>query len=365
MGYVAPVSAIDVSNANTPLAPDPTNPDPGINYRAAAVLHNNGRFDFTLTNAYSGNNGRAAILNDEKGENLIYTAGNAGNGSNPQPTGVVLGAGAQIFNEQFAPEADQTPGDPTPVGSFNVTQLGDKTDKVGKDDNFRGLTIFNNVLYFTKGSGSNGVNTVYFLDTTGKACPNGTGVPAPGAKLPTTPLAFDPATVDTDGLPSNMCILNGFPTLLAKSDNGVSFPFGIWFANPHTLYVADEGDGDNTFDPTSGTYTDAAAQTDAGLQKWVFDPSAGAWEHVDTLSAGLDLGQPYTVRGYPTGDNAATGLPWSPATDGLRNITGRVNRNGSVDDLGDHVDRQRRRRSRRRPQQTGQDHRRSVVDDSR
>ncbi len=330
MGYVAPVSAIDVSNANTPLAPDPTNPDLGINYRAAAVLQNNGRFDFTLTNAYSGNNGRAAILNDERGENLIYTAGNAGNGSNPQPTGVVLGAGAQIFNEQFAPEADQTPGDPTPVGSFNVTQLGDKTDKVGKDDNFRGLTIFNNVLYFTKGSGSNGVNTVYFLDTTGTACPNGTGVPAPGAKLPTTPLAFDPATVDTDGLPSNMCILNGFPTLLARSDSGVSFPFGIWFANPHTLYVADEGDGDDTFDPTSGTYTDAAAQTDAGLQKWVFDPSAGAWEHVDTLSAGLELGQPYTVRGYPTGDNAATGLPWSPATDGLRNITGRVNRNGSV-----------------------------------
>ena len=39
---------------------------------------------------------------------------------------------------------------------------------------------------------------------------------------------------------------------------------------------------------------------------------------------------PYTVPGYPTGDNAATGLPWAPATDGLRNITGRVNRDGTV-----------------------------------
>ena len=329
MGYAAPVSAIDVSNSNTPLAPDPTNPVSGIDYRAAAVLHDNGRFDFTLTNAYSGNNGRAAILNDERGENLIYTAGNAGNGSNPQPTGVVLGAGAQIFNEQFSPEANQTPGDPTPVGSFSVTQLGDKADKVGKDDNFRGLTIFDNVLYYTKGSGSNGVNTVYFLDTTGKACPSGTGVPAANAKLPTMPLTVPP-TVDTDGLPSNMCILSGFPTLLAKSDTGVSNPFGIWFANPHTLYVADEGNGDTTFDPTTDTFTMAAAQTGAGLQKWVFDPSAGAWEHVDTISNGLGLGQPYTVRGYPTGDNAATGLPWSPATDGLRNITGRVNRNGTV-----------------------------------
>jgi len=32
-----------------------------------------------------------------------------------------------------------------------------------------------------------------------------------------------------------------------------------------------------------------------------------------TLSAGLNLGQPYTVAGYPTGTNAVTGLPWSPA----------------------------------------------------
>ena len=36
------------------------------------------------------------------------------------------------------------------------------------------------------------------------------------------------------------------------------------------------------------------------------------------------------MPGYPAGDNAATGLPWAPATDGLRNITGQVNRDGSV-----------------------------------
>ena len=79
---------------------------------------------------------------------------------------------------QHTPERVQTPGQPTPVGSFNVTQLGDKADKIGKDTNFRGLTIYNNVVYFTKGSGSNGINTVYFIDTTGKACPDGVGVPA-------------------------------------------------------------------------------------------------------------------------------------------------------------------------------------------
>jgi hypothetical protein len=36
------------------------------------------------------------------------------------------------------------------------------------------------------------------------------------------------------------------------------------------------------------------------------------------------------VPGYPAGDNPATGLPWAPATDGLRNITGRVNPDGTV-----------------------------------
>jgi hypothetical protein len=39
---------------------------------------------------------------------------------------------------------------------------------------------------------------------------------------------------------------------------------------------------------------------------------------------------PYTVKNYPTGTNAATSLPWSPATGGLRNLTGRVNHDGTV-----------------------------------
>jgi hypothetical protein len=122
-----------------------------------------------------------------------------------------------------------------------------------------------------------------------------------------------------------MCVLKGFNTTLAKTTTN-AFPFGLWFANADTLYVADEGNDTTTF--SGGTYTAAAAQTTAGLQKWVFDGSA--WKLAYTLQAGLNLGQPYTVRGYPTGDNAATGLPWAPATDGLRNITGQVNRDGTA-----------------------------------
>ena len=190
----------------------------------------------------------------------------------------------------------------------------------------------NPVLYLTKGSGSNGVNTVYFVDTTGQACPTGgVGLPQPGATLPSASIPYDFSTVAGTGLNSNMCILKGFTTTLAKS--ATLFPFGIWFANPTTLYVADEGDGVNTYSAASGTYTDAAAQTTAGLQKWVFDQGTGSWELAYTLDNGLDLGQPYTVRGYPTGLESGpggSGLPWAPATDGLRNITGQVNRNGTV-----------------------------------
>jgi hypothetical protein len=186
--------------------------------------------------------------------------------------------------------------------------------------------VFDNVVYYTKGSGGNGVNTVYFIDTTGTACPNGTGLPVAGAPLPTSSIAYDPAVLQTEGVtPYNMCILQGFPTALKSK---TAFPFGLWFANPNTLYVADEGNGDNTFDPATNTYTAAAGQTTAGLQKWVFNGTS--WNLAYTLSAGLNLGVPYTVKGYPTGNNPGTGLPWAPATDGLRNITGQVNPNGSV-----------------------------------
>jgi hypothetical protein len=339
MGYLAPIDALDVSNSNTPSVVDPTNPVNEANFRVVAQVDGHGKFRFTKTNAYSGNNGRATILNNTNGANVLYTAGNAGNGSNPQPNGVIIGAGAQILTAQTKALVAQDPGLPTPVGSFNITQLGDTADKIGKDTNFRGLTIFNNVVYLTKGSGGNGVNTVYFIDTSGAsdsngnppACPYnsstpGVGVPKPSASLPTSPIIYNANNLQTLGVyPYNMCILKGFPTALKSK---TSFPFGVWFANATTLYVADEGNGTNTYDPVSMTYKAAASQTTAGLQKWVFNGTT--WKQVYVLTAGLGLGVPYTVDGYPTGTNSATGLPWAPATDGLRNITGRVNGGGTV-----------------------------------
>jgi len=336
MGYLAPLDALDVSNSNTPGVVDPTNPVPGSYSRVVAEVDTHGRFHFAKTNAYSGDNGRAAIRNDKNGANVVYTAGNAGAGANPQPNGIIVGAGLQILTAERTPLAAQNPGLPSPVGSFNITQLGFKADKVGKDTNFRGLTVSNNVLYTTKGSGSNGINTVYFVDTTGfdangkpLACPSGVGLLGANATLPTAPIFYDATQLQTLGVvPYNMCILKGFPTILAKTP--ASFPFGLWFADGKTLYVADEGNGTNTFDPVSGKYTAAATRPGSGLQKWVFDAGLGAWKLAYVLQAGLNLGVPYTVHGYPTGQNPKTGLPWAPAAEGLRNIAGRVNRDGSA-----------------------------------
>jgi hypothetical protein len=330
MGYLAPIDAIDVSNSNTPGAVDPTNPVPAAAFRVVARVDQKGKFKFTATNAYSGNNGRAAILNNSDGANFLYTAGNAGNGASPQPDGIIIGAGAEFIEPENRALVAQNPGDPTPVGSFNITQLGNKPDKIGKDDNFRGLTIFNNVVYYTKGSGGNGVNTVYFVDSTGTICTDSTGIglPSPAASLPVSPLAYDPTVLQTKGLdPNNMCILNGFPTALKST---TAFPFGIWFANENTLYVADEGNGDNTFSSTAQQYTVAAAQTTAGLQKWIFNSSTQTWNLAYTLRNGLALGTPYVVPDYQTGTNSSTGLPWAPATDGLRNITGTVSSDGTT-----------------------------------
>ncbi len=329
LGYLAPINAIDVSNSNTPAIVDSTNPVSESFYRAVAQVDQHGTFHFTKTNAYSGNNGRAAILHNTHGANVLYTAGNAGNGADPQPDGVILAAGAQILTPEVKALVAQHPGLPTPVGSFNITQLGYAHDKIGKDTNFRGMTIFNNILYYTKGSGGNGVNTVYFVDTTGNACPTtGVGLPPSGATLPTTGIAYDPSVLQTQGVfPYNMCILQGFPTALSSK---TSFPFGLWFADANTLYVADEGDGKSTYSPITNMYTKDKDKTTAGLQKWMFDATGGKWTRAYTLQAGLNLGVLYPIDGYPTGDNALTGLPWAPATDGLRNITGVVNGDGTA-----------------------------------
>ena len=215
--------------------------------------------------------------------NQYFVAGNAGNGNGS--TAVTNATGVQIVTPgQNA--TSNTPGT-TKVGNFNITQNGYPADKTAKDNNFRGETIFNNTLYVTKGSGSNGINTVYQVGNAGS--------------LPTAANAAN----------APITILPGFSTVLAKNAAAMH-PFGLFFANADTLYVADEGN--------QSLKDTAANNTNAGLQKYSL--IGGTWTLDYTLQNGLNLDVPYTVSGLdPSLD---------PATDGLRNLTGEVNADGTV-----------------------------------
>ena len=306
MGYIAPINSIDVSNSNTPGHVDPTNPVGSTSQRAVVQINLNGSVQVTPVNDYSGNNGRAVIL--DNATNQYFMVGNAGNGSGTQPTSIVNNTGVQITTPGGSADTtvvgkqQGTPGQANGFQfGFSIAQINPLTglpyggfdkngnpvvDKSGKDDNFRGETIFNNTLYITKGSGSNGINTVYQVGTAGSL----------------------PTLANASVVP--ITILPGFPTVLANAA-GASNPFGIWFADTNTLYVADEGDG---------TLANAGTSKIAGLQKWSL--VNGIWQLDYVLQNGLGLGVPYGVAGYPTA--------LDPETDGLRNITGKVNGDGTV-----------------------------------
>ena len=261
MGYATTVGTLDASKANTPGHIDPTNTDIQVpTSRSVVQINADGTTQVTNTGAYSGNNGRAAILANNvngSGTSQYLIVGNAGNGSGIEPASIATDTGVRLVVPGV------TTGTTTSVGlqqgtlgnkngfqeGFALQQTNPETgqpygpaDKSGKDNNYRGETIFGNTLYVTKGSGGNGVNTVYQVGATG-----------------TLPTAATAATTTIAPLP-------GFPTFLATPTSPLPptfpdgyTPFGIWFANASTLYVADEGDG---------TMADAATDPQAGLGKW-------------------------------------------------------------------------------------------------
>ena len=310
-GPVSPTrpNLIDVSASNTPGVCDPTNPVitsfvsdtivPTAYYRAVAEVDADGHLSITDGNAYSGDNGRAA---KKGGNGLYYMAGNDNSGNlskaelcAPKST-TCTQIGIDLVNatgaELLVPGG--TPPVPPNIGMIGRLLFG--KDKPGKDTNFRGLTIFDNTLYVSKGSGGNGINTVYLAGSPG-VLPTGTA-----ADLATEPLN----------------ILPGFPDTTASTNT--SFPFGIWFANATTLYVCDEGDGTLVSPPVNGNVADAQSLATAGLQKWSL--VNGTWQMLYVLQDGLDIGVPYSLANYPASID--------PATGGCRNITGRHNHDGTV-----------------------------------
>lgn len=304
MGYVAPKNTLDVSNSNTAAVVDATNPIKSVYARAIVQVDlNSGAMQTTAVNAYSGNNGRAAVL----ANGSYYMVGNAGNGS---ATGPVLSQLSDITGVQRI--AAGSSGATTAVGAalgtygsatgyqrgFSIAQLIDPATgtnyaagKTSKETNFRGLTVFNDTLFVSKGSGSNGVNSVYQVGATGALANGGTISNAaitilPGFNQKSEKVAETPATL-----------------------TATPHPFGMWFANETTLFVADEGDGQRIG-------ATGKVKTFAGLGEYTL--ANGSWTQVQTFQHGLIDQATYT-----------DGMPWNVQTDGLRNISGTTNADGS------------------------------------
>jgi hypothetical protein len=280
------VGNLDVSNSDTTAYKDTTNPvsaffgaaNGGVYAfnRTVVAVTDQGAVSATQTLAYGGNNGRAAVL---AANGNYYTVGNSNNGSGT-PAALTTSTGLEVVTPGSTPNS-------TMIAPAYQSIAG---DKAGKDNNFRGLTDYNGSLYFTKGSGGNGIDTVYTVSN-------------PGGALPTAATAAS-ATVS---------ILNGFATDSAKVTGGNFTPFGLFFANSTTLYVADEGTG-NALDKS----------TNAGLEKWSL--VGGKWTLDYTLRSGL-IGSTYTVSGINSG---VAGTWPTVTTTGLRDLTGRVDGNGKV-----------------------------------
>ena len=293
------VGLLDVSNSDAVPGQDSTNPVTfafGNSYafrRTIVSVDEKGGITYTPTDDYGGNNGRSALLGSN---GLYYAVGNAnngnaatfgsGNGTNPdvtETTGleVINPIGSSVVNATIA---SATSAEVDPMLQF--TFPGAKPDKPGKDDNYRGITEFGGALYFTKGSGSNGIDTIYTVQA-----PN---------SLPTLANAAS----------SQIKIVPGFPTDSARATGGNFTPFAVFF-DPTTMYVSDEGTGNN-LDVTSN----------AGLQKWILGNDS-AWHFQYVLTKGL-IG---VVDGNVTGSDG----PWPAITTiGLRNLTGRINGDGTV-----------------------------------
>jgi hypothetical protein len=322
----AGVGALDVSNSDAVAGQDPTNPVSfafGSQYafaRTIVSVDSDGHLSYTPTVNYGGNNSRSALLGSN---GLYYTVGNANNGNaatfGSDTNGTTPDVTQTTGLEVVKPINGRSAGVPIPAGNSAEVNpllqfgLGKKgaADKPGKDNNFRGITEFNGGLYFTKGSGSNGVQTVYTI-VTGAQSPAGF-VPSPNSG----PAAGNVLPTLANAAQLSIQILNGFPTDSARATGGDYTPFGLFFANDHTLYVADEGTGDsadfNPVNPTTGH---------AGLEKWVLG-SNGIWTLQYTLAAGL-LGTTDTNLVGRDGQYPDV------TTVGLRNLSGRVNRDGTV-----------------------------------
>ncbi len=279
MGYAGGgVGKLDVSNSDTTAFKDTTNPvtsffAPGANQtyafnRSVVEFSANGSFTTTQTLAYGGNNGRSAVLapnglllHRRQFQQRIRNANPTDD--DHRPRGRDAGCDSELHNDR-------------PDLYVEAGRQGGQGQQFPRADLLQRQPLFHQRQRQQRHR-------------------HGLHCQQSKRQLPTSATASQ----------ASISILPGLPTDSAKT--GPNFtPFGLFFANSTTLYVADEGTGDAT-DQTEN----------AGLEKWTL--SDGTWSLDYTLQAGL-IGDMYSV----------TGWNFEETTIGLRNLSGEVNANGTV-----------------------------------
>ena len=280
MGYNAAVGLTGVSNSYE-AAPSDLVPATSPNYdRAVARIAADGSVLVQAEhNAYSGDNPRGAITVDGS---QIYMAGNSDSTEYPSVPGtsgpgLTIGARYGTFGSSASFQ----------LGDYVETDAGhESTTKHVKDNNWRGLGIFNGNLYVSKGSGGNGDDGVFQV---------GTGLPTTAGQA-FTAIYEVPATDPVTG------------------DNAIYTPFGIWFADDHTSVRGRRRESASHRRPTGDFTPDPLA----GIEKWSL--VGGHWTLLYTIQDGLDLGVGKTIGTYPV----------QSYTFGVRNVTGVHNDDGTV-----------------------------------
>ena len=161
MGYLAPVDAVDVSNSNTPGVVDPTNPVPDAYYRVVAQLDSERQVPLHQDQRLQRQQRpRGDPATTSTARRALHGGQRRQRQQSAARTVSIIGAGAQILDPEIERRSRRRTRD-TDAGRElqHHPARRSRPDKIGKDDNFRGMTIFDNVLYYTKGSGGNGVNT--------------------------------------------------------------------------------------------------------------------------------------------------------------------------------------------------------------
>ena len=360
MGYVAAPDTLDVSNANTPGVIDPTNPVTGAYYRAVAAADRpTASSPSPRPTPTAATTAARRSSTTSRRQRLSTRPATPATAPTRSRTASSSARARRSSRRPSCPRPYQTPGHADPGRQLQHHPAGRQGGQGRQGRQLPRPDRLQQRRSTTRRAAAATASTPCTSSTpparrarTASACPRRVRSCRPRR------IAYDPDGAPDQGPePSNMCILKGFPTTLAKTrptrrsrsaSGSPTRPRCTWPTRATATTRLD----------ATGPYTDAAASTDGRpAEVGVRLRPPGQWNLAYTLQSGLNLGQPVHRPRLPDrdqrGHRAAVGAGHRRPAQHHR--PGQPRRHGH--DLGGHLDGQRQRRPGRRPEQAGRDHR--------